>query len=326
MLCFQPKIFYERLMMDHKMGEKEYLSALEEERRKIETFQKELPLSLQIVTETIETLRKRIEKQEKATVEEVIPINLNISYSENDEIEEDKSDDDNNNKNDWSHSLRLWSQEPEKENSTTDKRPEEATFETDRCMNEEGFSNDQEDNQRKTESNEKDKENEKEEQKCEAQKKTRRSWSQELHRRFVHALEQLGGAHVATPKHIRELMKVDGLTNDEVKSHLQKYRLHTKKPSSRVRTSNNNDYAAQAPQFVLVGAWVPPADCTGSEEGGGPANIIHSSLVSLPSHLILPHHNRKMNLHGSPTGLLQKSPTRDGSSKSASSQTTNASF
>lgn len=26
---------------------------------------------------------------------------------------------------------------------------------------------------------------------------------------------------VATPKHIRELMKVDGLTNDEVKSHLQ---------------------------------------------------------------------------------------------------------
>ena len=28
---------------------------------------------------------------------------------------------------------------------------------------------------------------------------------------------------VATPKQIRELMKVDGLTNDEVKSHLQVY-------------------------------------------------------------------------------------------------------
>ena len=26
---------------------------------------------------------------------------------------------------------------------------------------------------------------------------------------------------VATPKQIREMMKVDGLTNDEVKSHLQ---------------------------------------------------------------------------------------------------------
>ena len=30
---------------------------------------------------------------------------------------------------------------------------------------------------------------------------------------------------VATPKQIRELMKVDGLTNDEVKSHLQVSRL-----------------------------------------------------------------------------------------------------
>lgn len=97
-----------------------------------------------------------------------------------------------------------------------------------------------------------------------AQRKARRCWSPELHRRFVSALQQLGGsqskqqslfvicAHrliersvphlirfhiscplerrvsnfsflvtVATPKQIRELMKVDGLTNDEVKSHLQ---------------------------------------------------------------------------------------------------------
>lgn len=29
------------------------------------------------------------------------------------------------------------------------------------------------------------------------------------------------GETVATPKQIRDLMKVDGLTNDEVKSHLQ---------------------------------------------------------------------------------------------------------
>ncbi|KAG6383083.1 hypothetical protein SASPL_157174 [Salvia splendens] len=60
-------------------------------------------------------------------------------------------------------------------------------------------------------------------------RKQRRCWSPELHRRFVSALQQLGGAQAATPKQIRELMQVDGLTNDEVKSHLQKYRLHTRR-------------------------------------------------------------------------------------------------
>lgn len=87
-------------------------------------------------------------------------------------------------------------------------------------------------------------------------RKARRCWSPDLHRRFVSALQMLGGSQgnhimrnlantynhyrnhydnigqisdlflcafftVATPKQIRELMKVDGLTNDEVKSHLQ---------------------------------------------------------------------------------------------------------
>lgn len=62
-------------------------------------------------------------------------------------------------------------------------------------------------------------------------RKQRRCWSPELHRRFVDALHRLGGSQVATPKQIRELMQVDGLTNDEVKSHLQKYRLHVRKLS-----------------------------------------------------------------------------------------------
>ncbi|KAG0464919.1 hypothetical protein HPP92_019083 [Vanilla planifolia] len=52
-------------------------------------------------------------------------------------------------------------------------------------------------------------------------RKARRCWSPELHRRFTIALQKLGGAQAATPKQIREVMKVDGLTNDEVKSHLQ---------------------------------------------------------------------------------------------------------
>ncbi|XP_075485610.1 transcription factor HHO3-like [Primulina tabacum] len=98
--------------------------------------------------------------------------------------------------------------------------------------------------------------NKKEDKEGESLRKARRCWSPELHRRFVQSLHQLGGSHVATPKQIRELMKVDGLTNDEVKSHLQKYRLHTRRHSP---SNQNNNNAQQTPQFVVVGGiWVPP--------------------------------------------------------------------
>ncbi|KAG2705486.1 hypothetical protein I3843_05G049000 [Carya illinoinensis] len=85
-----------------------------------------------------------------------------------------------------------------------------------------------------------------------AARKQRRCWSPELHRRFVNALQQLGGSQAATPKQIRELMQVDGLTNDEVKSHLQKYRLHTR------RLPANNASAAPTNQSVVVlgGLWM----------------------------------------------------------------------
>ncbi|KAJ0960086.1 hypothetical protein J5N97_000145 [Dioscorea zingiberensis] len=90
-------------------------------------------------------------------------------------------------------------------------------------------------------------------------RKARRCWSPDLHRRFVNALQILGGSQVATPKQIRELMKVDGLTNDEVKSHLQKYRLHTRRPMQAAQPSN----AASAPQLVVLGGiWVPPEYAT----------------------------------------------------------------
>ncbi|KAM7516571.1 hypothetical protein LguiA_006154 [Lonicera macranthoides] len=83
------------------------------------------------------------------------------------------------------------------------------------------------------------------------QRKPRRCWSPELHRRFVNALQQLGGAQVATPKQIRELMQVEDLTNDEIKSHLQKYRLHVRKvtplsaPISDIFWSGTNHYCAE---------------------------------------------------------------------------------
>lgn len=98
-------------------------------------------------------------------------------------------------------------------------------------------------------------------------RKTRRCWSPELHRQFVAALRQLGGPQVATPKQIREVMKVDGLTNDEVKSHLQKYRLHNRRSPGAAPASQ---------QIVLLGdLWVTQEES--SSQSGSPQGPLQFS-------------------------------------------------
>ncbi|KAF3452982.1 hypothetical protein FNV43_RR03415 [Rhamnella rubrinervis] len=63
------------------------------------------------------------------------------------------------------------------------------------------------------------------------QKKPRVVWSVELHHKFVSAVKQLG-LEKAVPKKILDLMNVEGLTRENVASHLQKYRLYLKKVST----------------------------------------------------------------------------------------------
>ncbi|KAK6935030.1 SANT/Myb domain [Dillenia turbinata] len=55
-------------------------------------------------------------------------------------------------------------------------------------------------------------------------KKMKVDWTQELHKKFVQAVEQLG-LDQAIPSRILEVMKVEGLTRHNVASHLQKYRM-----------------------------------------------------------------------------------------------------
>ncbi|KAK4377471.1 hypothetical protein RND71_003767 [Anisodus tanguticus] len=55
-------------------------------------------------------------------------------------------------------------------------------------------------------------------------KMVRLRWTPNLHRRFVHAVERLGGHDRATPKLVLQLMDIKGLDIAHVKSHLQMYR------------------------------------------------------------------------------------------------------
>ncbi|KAL5073413.1 hypothetical protein RYX36_012399 [Vicia faba] len=64
-------------------------------------------------------------------------------------------------------------------------------------------------------------------------KKRRVVWSDDLHAKFVEAVNLLG-LHDAVPKKIVGLMNVDGITSKHVASHLQKYRLDKKKAAHKV--------------------------------------------------------------------------------------------
>nr|QFS19064.1 putative signal receiver domain containing protein [Apopellia endiviifolia (species B)] len=61
-------------------------------------------------------------------------------------------------------------------------------------------------------------------------KKARVVWSVELHQQFVNAVNQLG-IDKAVPKRILEIMNVQGLSRENVASHLQKYRQYLKRLS-----------------------------------------------------------------------------------------------
>eukprot|EP00252_Welwitschia_mirabilis_P017885 TRINITY_DN3982_c0_g1_i6.p1 TRINITY_DN3982_c0_g1~~TRINITY_DN3982_c0_g1_i6.p1 ORF type:complete len:534 (-),score=93.34 TRINITY_DN3982_c0_g1_i6:319-1920(-) len=64
-------------------------------------------------------------------------------------------------------------------------------------------------------------------------KRARVHWTVQLHQQFVAAVNQLG-IDKAVPKKIVEIMKVHGLSRENVASHLQKYRLYLKRLSGAI--------------------------------------------------------------------------------------------
>ncbi|XP_038885697.1 transcription factor HHO3-like [Benincasa hispida] len=271
----------------------DFAETLEQERRKVIMFQRELPLCLQLVSHAIDCCRQQLsgtttenrqsECSEQTSsdmgpiLEEFIPINRN-GVSDFEQTEKNKNDDDSdlNNLNlapsDWLRSAQLWNQTSDPPPLNQDPPENTAVVEVNRnggafrpFQKEKTGGGGTSSSSAPAPAAETSSTTEtgsggssrREEKEAQNQRKQRRCWSPELHRRFLHALQQLGGSHVATPKQIRELMKVDGLTNDEVKSHLQKYRLHTRRPSPTI----HNNESGHAPQFLVVGGiWVPAAE------------------------------------------------------------------
>lgn len=301
------------MQFSQKMGLREYIEALEEERRKIQVFPKELPLSLELVTQAIETCRQQLsgtvaeynlngqsECSEQTSMgegpvfEEFIPLKKRVSQDsveqEDEDHDEDEDEDDEQHshspkntdrkKSDWLRSVQLWNPNPPptkedvpRKTNVVEVKRSCGAFQPFHREEKSGVANANASTNGKapssppvpaTSSTGPVRVESKREEKSQTQRKPRRCWSQELHKRFLHALQQLGGADSATPKQIREQMKVDGLTNDEVKSHLQKFRLHTRRSPI-----HNNGGSHGAPLFLVGNIFVQPPEYGTSTASGG---------------------------------------------------------
>ncbi|XP_022750217.1 two-component response regulator ORR24-like [Durio zibethinus] len=155
------------------------------------------------------------------------------------------------------------------------------------------------------------------------QKKPRVVWSVELHRKFVAAVNQLG-LDKAVPKKILDLMNVEGLTRENVASHLQKYRLYLKRLSS-VATQQANMAAAlgsKDPSYLRMGSLdgfgdfrslngpgrLSTASISSYQPGGMFGRLNSSAALSLrgiSSGVIQPGHSQTLNNSINGLGKIQ---------------------
>ncbi|CAN4094645.1 unnamed protein product [Withania somnifera] len=147
-------------------------------------------------------------------------------------------------KNIWQHVIRRKKVEPKNHNKSNDRdEAHQGGGESERESQLSGNAdqNGKVNKKRKDEEYESD-ENGNDDEDPATQKKPRVVWSVELHNKFVTAVGQLG-LEKAVPKRILDLMNVEGLTRENVASHLQKFRLYLKRINS-----------PEAPQANMVAA------------------------------------------------------------------------
>ncbi|KAK1297884.1 Two-component response regulator ARR18 [Acorus calamus] len=99
-------------------------------------------------------------------------------------------------------------------------------------------------------------------------KRPRLVWTPQLHKRFVDVVMHLGIKN-AVPKTIMQLMNVEGLTRENVASHLQKYRLYVKRKdglSGEEQSPSDHLFASTPP--------VPQQSLQERNSGHGPMPMV----------------------------------------------------
>ncbi|XP_076890889.1 transcription factor PCL1-like [Bidens hawaiensis] len=103
-------------------------------------------------------------------------------------------------------------------------------------------------------------------------KRIRLVWTPQLHKRFVEVVAHLGVKN-AVPKTIMQLMNVEGLTRENVASHLQKYRLYLK----RMQGLSNEGPSPSDHLFAST-----PVPKSLHDSGGASGNEIGHGRVPIP--------------------------------------------
>ncbi|KAI3892630.1 hypothetical protein MKX03_023249 [Papaver bracteatum] len=104
-------------------------------------------------------------------------------------------------------------------------------------------------------------------------KRVRLVWTPQLHKRFVDVVGHLGIKN-AVPKTIMQLMNVEGLTRENVASHLQKYRLYLK----RMQGLSNEGPSSSDPLFATT-----PVPQNLNESGGQGHNVPSVQRNAMPA-------------------------------------------
>ncbi|KAJ8452617.1 hypothetical protein Cgig2_004953 [Carnegiea gigantea] len=137
-------------------------------------------------------------------------------------------------------------------------------------------------------------------------KRPRLVWTPQLHKRFVEVVAHLGIKN-AVPKTIMQLMNVEGLTRENVASHLQKYRLYLK----RMQDGGSNSLFDGPSNSTSAGASSepppppPPPAQNGNSNGNVPVPIPMPygapPIMPMPMMMGMPHghgHHMSMGNYG----------------------------